>query len=116
MKPRGYRGWRELGNDEGSNTKTSSTDVVQRQKLKLSIEVLAAQELPRLRHPYVLCELHVESPQEHAGTASDKGARSDEGEIKQHTKTRNYVDADFAGEKLEFTDLCGAVPQLSFIR
>lgn len=94
--------------------------------LDLTIEVLAAQNLPlppdgtkvSSFRPYVKVEIHVESPDDRRGKPrpdADAGAEH-EGEFKARTTTNKGVNPDFRGETLRFGRIGGVVPELTFVR
>lgn len=83
---------------------------------QLSVEFLAGQNIPPPTgvdvakfHPYVKCELHVESDLSADGTAKD-------GEYKQSTKPSSTSDPDFKREVLRFDNIPALTPALSFVR
>ena len=91
------------------------------QTLDLTIEVLAAQNLPlppddthaSSFRPYLKVEIHTSSPDEHHAPASDS---EPEGEYKARTLTGRGVNPDFGGEALRFGRVSGVVPELAFLR
>lgn len=116
LKPPGYHGTSSvsaLGEKEAATSAPLGSSI-ERSNLDLSIEVLAAQELPPAKHPYVKCELHVETPQERKSAKIEGGGRSKDGEHKRRTKVAK--DLNFKSELLEFTNIPEIVPALSFIR
>ncbi|KAL8295108.1 hypothetical protein RB597_008436 [Gaeumannomyces tritici] len=131
LKPEGYRGAKTPGADDATKGETQATAVAHR-TLDLTVEVLAAQDLPlppgddnpKSFRPYVKVELHVEEPGERhgAGPGDDPSAgpavetREKEGEYKLKTKTQRGVDPDFAGEPLCFAAVPGVVEELAFVR
>ncbi|KAL8693204.1 MAG: hypothetical protein Q9218_001916 [Villophora microphyllina] len=122
LKPRGYR-----GNLQGQHTAVSiesQGDAIAHRTLSLSIEFLAAQNLPLPIgdhkpsgfSPYIKCELHVERSEERTGEAIEGGGKSKGGEYKHKTNTRRGIEPDFGGEAVEFSDVPGVVEELSFVR
>ncbi|KAL2058667.1 hypothetical protein ABVK25_001397 [Lepraria finkii] len=118
LKPNGYRGV------DNPSSRESQADAIAHKTLNLSIEVLAAQDVPLPLgdtrpdgfHPYVKVELHVEKPAERTGAPIEGGGRSKEGEYKWKSRTMKGTEVDFGGEKVEFRDIPGVVEELSFIR
>ncbi|KAJ5530954.1 hypothetical protein N7527_004347 [Penicillium freii] len=114
LKPSGYRSGRG-----------SSTDVIERRNLTLSIEIYAAQDLslPSGDHsergfkPYVNCQLHVEEPEGDV-TADQDDASSDteKSSYRRCTKSSSGRNPDFKGQKLEFPTVTGIIEELSFLR
>jgi len=121
LKPKGYRG--SLSGDKRPFTENQA-DAIPHRSLNLSIEVLAAQDLPlppgtsRPDHlrPYVKCELHVEKPEERSGGPIPGGGKRQDGEHKRGTKVGKGIEPDFGGEVLQFTGITGVVEELSFVR
>ena len=81
-----------------------------------SVEFLAGQDIPTPKgmedakfHPYIKCELHVESDLTTDGRAKD-------GEYKQSTKPSSGCDPDFKREVLRFDNIPALTPALSFVR
>ncbi|KAL8916827.1 MAG: hypothetical protein Q9208_008314 [Pyrenodesmia sp. 3 TL-2023] len=121
LKPKEYRGQREGQNADISDQ--SQGDAIAHKTLSLSIDVLAAQNLPLPTgdkpggfKPYVKCELHVEKQEERTGAAIEGGGNSSDGEFKRKTSTSRGIDPDFGGEKVAFSDVRGVVEQLCFVR
>lgn len=103
--------------------------------LNLSIELLAAQNLPVPRstysdtfHPYISCTLHVDSPTS-APNAQQKQSRldrlmhlnqsdgaEDPTEIKRHSQPHTGTDPDFLRETLRFSAVPMLEETLSFLR
>lgn len=118
LKPNGYRGV------DNPSSRASQADAIAHKTLNLSIEILAAQDVPLPLgdtrpdgfHPYVKVELHVEKPAERTGAPIEGGGRSKEGEYKWKSRTMKGTEVDFGGEKVEFRDIPGVVEELSFIR
>ena len=118
LKPNGYRGV------DNPSARESQADAIAHKTLNLTIEVLAAQDVPLPLgdtrpdgfHPYVKVELHVEKPAERTGAPIEGGGRSKEGEYKWKSRTMKGTEVDFGGEKVEFKDIPGVVEELSFIR
>jgi hypothetical protein len=107
----------------------STQSTIPHRTLTLSIEVLAAQSLPLPEDedgassfkPYVKVELHLEEPEERAtrlALANQQGqvTEAKPGQHKARTKTRRGNDPDFGGERLDFGQIKGVVPELTFVR
>jgi hypothetical protein len=115
LKPEGYLG--TLGDTVGSQKP------IKRQTLDLTIELFAGQNLPlpaegrqpSTFHPYVKCQLHVDSRPEKNSKIEDKKDKSD-GRYKWRSKTAKGVDPDFAGETIQFSNVSGVIEKLSFVR
>ena len=115
LKPRGYR---------STDTATHQREAVAHGILDLSIEVLAAQDLPapegkkEMARPFVKCELHVEKEEERQDKPIPGGGKSKDAEIKQKTRVVKAKDgeADFGREVIKFAEVNGVVPELSFVR
>ena len=130
LKPPGYRGNSEKGGKEGvrEDAGKSQATAIEHKTLDLSIEVLAAQDIPlplgdtkpESLHPYVKIELHVEKPAERTGAPIEGGGRAKEGEYKWRTRTARGAGAgtgvDFGGEKVAWKGIEGVVEELGFIR
>lgn len=96
--------------------------------LDLSIEVLAAQNLPLPPgdtnpgsfRPYVKVEIHVESPDERRGKTRPRAEagqeKEAEGEYKARTRKNRGTSPDFGGEMLRFGKVGYVVPELTFVR
>ncbi|KAL9110047.1 MAG: hypothetical protein Q9227_005386 [Pyrenula ochraceoflavens] len=113
LKPEGFRGQKD------------KTTQIQRRSLSLTIEVLAAQQLPlptgmeekhaaKLR-PYVKGSLHTGEPEVISKIAAGKDDGQEEA-VKRRTKTRTGVNPDFEGEKLHFANIPNVVEELAFVR
>ena len=123
LKPKGY-----LGKPTSSAIPRFSTesqaDAIAHRTLTLSIEIFAAQSIPLPLgdtrpsgfHPYVKCELHVETPAERNGEPIESGGRAKEGEYKWRSRTMKGTEVDFGAEKVEFKEIPGVVEELSFLR
>ena len=91
---------------------------IKRLTLDLTVELIAAQNLPlppgdkeaSRFHPYVKCQLHVDSRTERS-TAEDQ---KDDG-LKWRSKTAKGVDPAFQ-ETLHFPAVTGVIEKLSFLR
>ncbi|KAL8993848.1 MAG: hypothetical protein Q9169_006036 [Polycauliona sp. 2 TL-2023] len=122
LKPRDYRGHGH-GQESGVSDE-SQGDAVAHKTLSLSIDILAAQELPlpigddkpHGFQPYVKCELHIEEPEERSGAAIEGGGMSKDGECKFKSKSSRGIEPDFGGERVEFTNVANVVEALSFLR
>src|SRR5262249_11204465 len=108
LKPEGYR--RHSVPSQAPQIETSPGTS------RLSVEFLAGQDIPTPKgvedtkfHPYVKCELHVESDLTTDGRAKD-------GEYKQSTKPSLGCDPDFKREVLRFDNIPALTPALSFVR
>ncbi|SPN98391.1 related to phospholipase C [Cephalotrichum gorgonifer] len=94
--------------------------------LDLTVEVLAAQNLPLPPgdthegsfRPYVKVEIHVGSPDERRDKvpAKAEAGKEPEGEYKARTKTNKGTRPDFGGQALKFPKIEGVVPELTFVR
>ncbi|KAJ5425735.1 hypothetical protein N7465_000805 [Penicillium sp. CMV-2018d] len=114
LKPPGYRSGRG-----------SSTDVIERRNLTLSIEIYAAQDLslPPGDHsergfkPYVNCQLHVEEPEgDVTPDQDDASSDTEKSSYRRCTKSSSGRNPDFKGQKLEFPTVTGIIEELSFLR
>lgn len=122
LKPREYRGQRQ--GQQASVSDESQGDAIAHKTLSLSVDILAAQDLPlpigddkpQGFQPYVKCELHIEKPEERTGAAIEGGGRSKDGEHKFKSKSSRGTQPDFGGEKVEFANVPGVVETLSFLR
>ena len=121
LKPNGYRG---TSSQAKIISKESQVDTMTYKVLNLTIEILAAQDLPLrkedskgARHPYVKCELHIEKPEERSGAPIEGGGRTRDGEHKRRTNAKNSKgnDPDFCGERIHFTSM-PVVEELTFVR
>ena len=123
LKPKGY-----LSKPTSSTTpqlsEESQADAVAHRTLTLSIDILAAQSIPLPLgdsrpsgfHPYVKCELHVETSAERTGEPIERGGKAKEGEYKWRSRTMKGVEVDFGAEKVDFKEIPGVVEELSFLR
>lgn len=125
LKPKEYRG-QQRGQNAGVSNE-SQGDAIAHKTLFLSIEVLAAQNLPLPVgddkpdgfKPYVKCELHVEKPEERTSAPIEGGGKSKDGEYKAKTKTSRGIHPDFGSqrvERMEFLNVASVVEELSFVR
>ncbi|KAK3322324.1 PLC-like phosphodiesterase [Apodospora peruviana] len=127
LKPRGYR----YGNPSPQLTTTKTNDennpqaeAVKHYTMDLTIQVLAAQNLPLPAdeksadsfHPYVKVEVHVEEPGERHGTDLPADGKEKSGEFKAKTKSLKGQNPDYKGQELKFKKIPGVVPELSFVR
>ncbi|KAL6720669.1 hypothetical protein ACLMJK_002594 [Lecanora helva] len=123
LKPEGYRSKGDRTHVSAPSSQ-SQADSSTHKTLSLSIEILAAQDIPlplddsKLEgfHPYVKCELHVEKPSERTGAPIEGGGKSKDGEFKWKSRTMKGTDVDFGGERVEFHDIAGVDEGLSFLR
>ena len=114
LKPDGYLG--TLGDN------VDGQKPIKRQTLDFTIELIAGQNLPlpaadRHRsgfHPYVKCQLHVDSRSENSN-ADDKKGKNEE-KYKWRSKTATGADPDFGEEKMRFPNVPGVIEKLSFVR
>lgn len=123
LKPDGY-----LGKPTSSATPQlsgeSQADAIAHRTLTLSIEIFAAQGVPLPLgdtrssgfHPYVKCELHVETSAERTGDPVECGGKVKEGEYRWRSRTMKGTDVDFGAVKVDFKGIPGVVEELSFIR
>ena len=115
LKPEGYLG--TLGN------KVDEQTPIKRQTLELTVELFAGQNLPlpvedRHRsgfHPYVKCQLHVDSRSEKTSNTDEKKDKPNE-HYKWRSKTAEGMDPDFSRETMRFSNVSGVVEKLSFLR
>ena len=123
LKPNGYLGKR-TSSANPLLSRESQADAIAHRTLTLSIELLAAQSIPLPLgdtrssgfHPYVKCELHVETPAERTGQPIERNGKAKEGEYKWRSKRMKGTEVDFGGEMVEFKDIPGVVEELSFLR
>ena len=123
LKPIGYLG-KPTSSVVPPLSKESQADAIAHKNLTLSIEILAAQSIPLPLgdtrpsgfHPYVKCELHVETPAERTGEPIERGGKTKEGEYKWRSRTMKGTEVDFGAEKVEFKEVPGVVEELSFLR
>ncbi|KAI4101529.1 MAG: hypothetical protein LQ339_005026 [Xanthoria mediterranea] len=122
LKPKEYRGHGQ-GQRSGVSNELQG-DAIAHKTLSLSMEILAAQELPlpigddkpHGFQPYVKCELHIEQPEERTGASIEGGGRSKEGEYKFKSKSCRGVEPNFGGEKADFANVPAMVEELTFLR
>lgn len=107
------------------NTDAAKPPAPTYKSLDLTVEVLAAQNLPlppddshaRSFRPYVKVEIHVGGPGGKGNIPSEAEAGKEaEGEYKARTKTVKGSNPDFGGEVLRFDRIGGVVPELTFVR
>lgn len=123
LKPEGYRSESVSAHASAISTETQSGAIAHK-TLNLSIELLAAQDIPLPIgntksgnfHPYVKCELHVEKASERTGAPIEGGGKSKDGEFKWKSRTMKGAEVDFGGKMVEFKDISGVVEELSFLR
>lgn len=123
LKPEGYLSKQTLSTTLPLS-KESQADAVAHKTLTLSMEILAAQSIPLPLgdsrpsgfHPYVKCELHVETPAERTGDPIERGGKAKEGEYKWRSRTMKGVEVDFGAEMVDFKEIPGVVEELSFLR
>ena len=115
LKPEGYHS--TLSDD------ANAQQLIKRQTLDLTIELIAGQNLPLPTgdrhasgfHPYVKCELHVDSKSERRAKLDDKRDKNDE-RYKRRSSTVKGVDPDFSREPMRFSNVSGVIEKLSFVR
>ncbi|QSZ37385.1 hypothetical protein DSL72_009483 [Monilinia vaccinii-corymbosi] len=112
LKPPGYR----------SEDATSGAAIPYK-TLDLKISIFAGQRIPfpegeteKGFHPYVKCELHVESQAELDGQPIENGGKAKDGEHKHKTAYKSGSKPDFEGETLHFEGIRNVVEELSFLR
>ena len=123
LKPTGYLG-KPAPSALPQLSMESQAGAVAHRTLNLSIEILAAQSIPlplgdtrpSAFHPYVKCELHVETPAERTGEPIESGGKAKEGEYKWKSRTMKGAEVDFGAERVDFCEIPGVVEELSFIR
>ena len=123
LKPEAYRGDSVKSSAPPISTETQA-DAVAHKTLTLSLDILAAQDIPLPLgdtrpggfHPYVKCELHIEKPSERTGALIEGGGKTKEGEFKWRSRTMRGTEADFGSETVEFKKIPGVVEELSFLR
>ncbi|KAE8351334.1 PLC-like phosphodiesterase [Aspergillus coremiiformis] len=111
LKPQGYRS-------------ADAPCTVVRRQLDLSIEILAGQNIPlppgdtneKGFHPYVVCDLHVETPEESSSLHGEDDTGSETSDYKQTTKSATGVNPDFESQTFQFPTLAGLVEELTFVR
>jgi len=115
LKPKGYR------SEDNTN---DQIEAVQHMIMDLSIKVLAAQHIPlgdesksaKGFHPYVKCELHVETEEERNGQPIENAGRVKEGLYKRRSQTRKGQECNFEEEEMKFEGIEDIVEELSFLR
>ncbi|KAJ5594432.1 uncharacterized protein N7459_000640 [Penicillium hispanicum] len=119
----GTQGW-EL-KPSGYRSSEPASDIIVRDKIDLTLEVFAAQDLslPVGNHsekwfrPYVNCQLHVEEPESPAATGRDDASSdSEKSSYRRYTKSSSGRNPDFGGQKLFFPTVTGVIEELSFVR
>ncbi|KAE8144472.1 PLC-like phosphodiesterase [Aspergillus avenaceus] len=111
LKPQGYR------SSDAPNT-------VVRRQFDLSIEFLAGQNIPlppgdtkeKGFHPYVVCNLHVETPEDTEIPHGEDDGESETSSYKQTIKSATGASPDFGGQMIQFPTLSGLVEELTFVR
>ena len=122
LKPKGYLG--KSTSAIPGLSEESQADAIMHKTLTLSVEIFAAQDIPlplgdtrpSSFHPYVKCELHVETPAERTGEPIERGGKAKDGEYKWRSRTMKGTEVDFGAEKVEFKEIPGVVEELSFLR
>ncbi|RAL64841.1 hypothetical protein DID88_001437 [Monilinia fructigena] len=114
LKPPGYR---------SEDATSDACAAIPYKTLDLKISIFAGQQIPfpegeteKGFHPYVKCELHVESQQELDGQPIENGGKAKEGEHKHKTAYKSGSKPDFEGETLHFEGIRNVVEELSFLR
>lgn len=114
LKPSGYR---------SEDVTSDICAAIPYKTLDLKITIFAGQQIPfpegeteKGFHPYVKCELHVESQEELNGQPIENGGKAKEGEHKHKTATKSGSRPDFGGETLHFEGIRNVVEELSFVR
>ncbi|TGO20258.1 hypothetical protein BPAE_0318g00040 [Botrytis paeoniae] len=114
LKPPGYRS-EDVKSDIWANIPYKTLD--------LKISIFAGQQIPYPEgetekgfHPYVKCELHVESQEELNGQPIGNDVKAKEGEHKLKTAYKSGSKPDFEGETLHFEGIRNVVEELSFVR
>ena len=123
LKPKGYLS-EPTSSTSPQLSKESQADAIAHKTLTLAIEILAAQGIPLPLcdtkpsgfHPYVKCELHIETPAERTGAPIERGGKAKEGEFKWKSRTRKGVEVDLGAEMVEVNEVPGVVDGLSFLR
>ncbi|KAK0646178.1 PLC-like phosphodiesterase [Cercophora newfieldiana] len=120
LKPGGYRSDKKTPVAPDAAPQATA---VRHYTMDLTIEVLAAQNLPcppgdtpKSFNPYLKVEVHVEEPGERHGTDLPADGKEKEGEYKAKTKSHKGCDPDFKRQELKFKKIPGVVPELSFVR
>ncbi|PLN83297.1 PLC-like phosphodiesterase [Aspergillus taichungensis] len=119
----GEEGW--VRKPQGYLSTEESSAPVPKVQLDLSIEFIAAQNLPlppgdtkeKGFHPYVSCYLHVETPSEDPDSPTDDATTdSEKYSYKRETKSTTGCHPDFKGQKVTFPTVTGIVEDLTFVR
>ncbi|KAL5332986.1 PLC-like phosphodiesterase [Aspergillus crustosus] len=112
LKPKGYL-----------STEPEAAPIL-RQKVDLSIEVLAGQDLAlplgdkndKGFRPYVAVYLHVETPEDAPNPAGDDSTDSEKTSYKRVIKAGEGANPDLGSQKIVFPTLSGVVEDLTFVR
>ncbi|CAD6444275.1 7116b1db-d8ff-4993-afb5-b44fe4d55eee [Sclerotinia trifoliorum] len=114
LKPPGYR---------SEDATSESCAAIPYKTLDLKISIFVGQQVPFPQgetekgfHPYVKCELHVESQEELDGQPIENGGKAKEGEHKLKTAYKSGSKPDYEGETLHFEGIRNVVEELSFVR
>lgn len=114
LKPPGYR---------SEDVTSEIPAAIPYKTLDLKISIFVGQRIPLPEgetekgfHPYVKCELHVESQEELNGQPIENGGKAKEGEHKRKTAYKSGGKPDFEGETLHFECIKNVVEELSFVR
>ncbi|GIK01244.1 hypothetical protein Aspvir_005276 [Aspergillus viridinutans] len=120
----GEPGW--VLKPQGCRSSDSPSTPMKRQQLGLSIEILAAQNLPLPPgdtkesgfRPYVSCYVHVESPDEKNGSppGGDNTTDSEKTSYKRSIKSATGTNPDFGAQMIQFPTLSGVIEELTFVR
>jgi hypothetical protein len=111
LKPQGYRS-------------SDAPNSIVRCQLDLSIEILAGQNIPlppgdtneKGFHPYVVCNLHVETPEETNAPHGEDDGESETSSYKKTIKSASGASPDFEGQMIQFPTVSGLVEDLTFVR
>lgn len=115
LKPKGYR-----SEDETYD----QTEAVQQMTMDLKINILAGQNIPLVDekqspksfHPYIKCELHVETEEERMGQLIENAGKVRDGLYKRKTRTGKGQEWDWKAEEMKFEGVEDIVEELSFLR
>lgn len=119
----GEEGW--VRKPQGYLSTEESSAPVPKVQMDLSIEFIAAQNLPlppgdtkeKGFHPYVSCYLHVETSNEEPDSPTDDDTTdSEKYSYKRETKSTTGCNPDFKGQKVTFPTMTGIVEDLTFVR
>ncbi|KAM0722807.1 hypothetical protein Q7P37_002249 [Cladosporium fusiforme] len=124
LKPKGYRRDKPLGPCDNDMVSEVGSDIQTKRLDRIAITVLAAQNLPIFERgdspadfiPYVKVGFHTEPDALSAMVSEDAGGE----QVKEigysgQTAKGKGTSPDFGGEVIEFVDVDGVVPELSFL-